>query len=142
MSKSKFVFPLDNLDLFFDEDFLDYIYNIGNKWNFDIFAFKTILTNNYNNCIEKMKDHYFCNHKSNLILGQSKLGLFPIFKNGKYGVYDVNILWKYIKDIYKKSVNSLGIKRYSNFVSWAEYTLVIFIIFNIDESFILYNNME
>lgn len=136
MSKAKFIFPLDNDDMFFDEDVLDYIYNIGNKGNFDIVEFKTILINNYNNNITAMKDHPLSYHKSNLVLHQPELRLFPIIKNGKYGIYDINIWGKCIKtEIYKKSVNSLGIKRYSNFVSWAEDTLMIFILFNIAQSF-------
>ena len=44
MSKARFIFPLDNDDMFFDEDVLDYIYNIGNKGNFDIVEFKTIFS--------------------------------------------------------------------------------------------------
>ena len=97
MSKSRFIFPLDNDDMFFDEDVLDYIYNIGNKGNFDIVEFKTILTSNYNNSITQMEDHHLCNHENNLILHQPELGLFPIFKNGEYGAYDVNIWGKCIK---------------------------------------------
>ena len=137
MSKAKFIFPLDNDDMFFDEDVLDYIYNIGNKGNLDIVEFKTILINNYNDNITTIKDHPFSYHKSNLIHHQPELRLFPIYKNGKYGIYDINIWGKCIKtEIYKKSVNSLGIKRYSNFVSWAEDTLMVFILFNIAQSFI------
>lgn len=136
LSKARFIFPLDNDDMFFDEDVLDYIYNIGNKGNFDIVEFKTILINDYNNNITTIRDHPLSNHKNNLILHQPELGLFPIFNNGKYRINDINIWGKCIKtEIYKKSVNSLGIKRYSKFVSWAEDTIMVFILFNIAQSF-------
>ena len=45
----------------------------------------------------------------------------------------------YKKDIYKKSTLNLGRKRYSLFVSWAEDTLINFIIFNYAKSFIFLN---
>ena len=83
-----------------------------------------------------LKQFSLSNHQNNLTLHQPELGLFPIFKDGNYGINDINIWGKCIKtEIYKKSVNSLGIKRYSNFVSWAEDTLMVFIIFNIAQSF-------
>lgn len=39
------------------------------------------------------------------------------------------------KSIYKKSVNLLGIKKFSTFLSWAEDTSINFIIFNLAKSF-------
>ena len=39
------------------------------------------------------------------------------------------------KEIYIKAINALGKERYSNFISWAEDTSMIFIIFNIAKSY-------
>ena len=137
ISHGKYILALDNDDMFFDEDILDYIYKIGKKKKFDIIELKTLLIDNYNFGIGHIKEHPLSNHKNNLILHQPALGLFPISKNGHYKINDINIWGKGIKnEIYKKSVNSLGYNRYSQFISWAEDTLMVFIIFNIADSFI------
>lgn len=137
-ARGVYIFALDNDDMFFDMDIFDSIYNKAVKENFDIIGFKTIvIKKKYNYNIRKMKDHYFSLHKNNLILYQPKLGIYPISKHGEYRLNDVNIWAKCIKTlIYKKAVNSLGILKYSNFMSWAEDTSIIFIIFNIAQSFI------
>ena len=50
---------------------------------------------------------------------------------------DYTIWGKCIKtEIYKQAVNSLGIKRYSTFVSWGEDASIVFVIFNIAQSFL------
>jgi len=137
ISHGKFILAFDNDDMFFDEDILDYIYKIGKKINFDIIELKTLLIDNYTFGIEHIKEHPLSNHKKNLILHQPTLGLFPISKNGHYKINDINIWGKGIKnEIYKKSVNSLGYNRYSQFISWGEDTLMVFIIFNMADSFI------
>ena len=55
---------------------------------------------------------------------------------GKYLVHN-NMIWdKCIKSsIYKEAVNLMGFGRYSNYLSWAEDTIIIFIIFNLAKSF-------
>jgi len=137
ISHGKYIFTLDNDDMFFDEDIFDFIYKIGKKENYDIIEFQTLLINNYNLKIGKIREHPLSKHPNNLILHQPTLGIFPISKNGHYHINDINIWGKGIKnEIYKKSVNSLGYNRYSNFVSWAEDTIIVFIIFNIADSFI------
>ena len=89
ISLGKYIFALDNDDMFFDEDIFDYIYKIGKSKNFDIIIFKTLTINDYN--IEKMRDHPLSRHKNNLILHQPNLGIFPISINGHYKINDINI---------------------------------------------------
>ena len=136
-SKGKYIFPLDNDDMFFDEDIFEYIYKIGNDGNYDIVEFKTIVTNNYYDNIRRITDHPLSFYGNNLILHQPEIGLFPIYNNGSCGHFDINIWGKSIKsEIYKKSVNDLGSKKYSQYFSWAEDTIMVFILLNTAQSFI------
>ena len=136
-AKGQYIFSLDNDDMFFDMDLFDSIYKNAKKDNFDIIGFKSIsIQKEYNYNIRKYRDNPYSKKKNNLILYQPKLGIYTIYKNGKYRQNDINIWTKCIKAyIYKKAVNSLGILRYSSFMSWAEDTSIIFIIFNYAQSF-------
>ena len=136
-AKGRYIFSLDNDDMFFDLDIFDSIYKNTKNESFDIIGFKSIsIKKKYNFNIRKMKDSPFSHHKNNLILHQPKLGVYPLSKNGKFKLNDVHIWSKCIKTyIYKKAVNSLDILKYSNFMSWAEDTSIIFIIFNFANSF-------
>ena len=133
-AKGEYILTLDNDDMFFDEDVFNFIHNIGKESNYDIIGFKSILMKNYSDNINKMKDNPFSSHANNLILYQPDLGRHPFLQNGSYN--DINIWGKYIKTkIYKKSINILGKKRISNFICWAEDTIIVFIIFNIAKSY-------
>ena len=136
ISKGKYIFALDNDDLFFNEDIFDFVYKKAIEGNFDIVGFKTVCVNDYHDEIENMVDDYFSNQTNNLILNQPKLGIHPIFRNKGYITNDVTIWGKCIKsDIYKKAVNSLGKKRYSTFLSWCEDSSIVFVIFNTAQSY-------
>ena len=136
MSKGEYIFALDNDDMFFYEDIFDFVYKKAKEGNFDIIGFKSIYITNYNDNITKMRDGYFSHHPNNLIIYQPKLGIYPISLNGRYMPNDYTIWAKCIKtEVYIKAINSLGIKRYSSFLSWAEDTSIVFIIFNIANSF-------
>ena len=133
-AKGKYIFSLDQDDLFFNYDIFKYIYNIAKDGNFDIISFKSIYIANYRYNISKMNDSPFSDHPNNLILFQPKLSKYPINKKKLYN--DIHIWAKSIKKaVYKKAVNLLGKKRYSVYMSWAEDTSMIFIIFNIAKSF-------
>ena len=134
LAKGEYILTLDNDDMFFVEDIFYFLFKIGIEDNFDIIEFNSLFIDNYSYDIFKMRDNLFSNHKNNLILNQPKLGMFPFLRKGKYN--DINIWGKYIKnDIYKKGINLLGKKRYSYYICWAEDTIIIFIIFNIANSF-------
>ena len=135
-AKGKYIFALDNDDMFFVDDVFQTIYEVAEENEYDIVGFKFINAPKYNASLEEMKEGGFYNHPHNLIVHQPELGLFPISRFGFYQRNDFNIWAKCIKtEIYQKAVKAMGKKKYSNNVSWAEDTSMIFIIFNIAESY-------
>ena len=137
-AKGEYIFALDNDDMFFDIDIFDSTYKKAKKENFDIIGFKSLyIKKNYIFNIRKMEDNPFSLHKkNNLILHQPELGIYPISRKGILKKNDFMIWAKCIKTyIYKKAVNSLGILKYSIFMSWHEDISIAFIIFNIAQSF-------
>ena len=136
IAKGIYIFSLDDDDLFLNNDIFDYIYNIAEDEKFDIIGFKSVYTTKYSNNISKIFDNPFSHQPNNLSLFQPKLSEYPLVKRKRNIYNDINIWTKSIKnEVYKKAVNLLGKKRYSIFMSWAEDTSMIFIIFNIAESF-------
>ena len=136
-SKGNYIFCLDNDDLFFDENLFDNIYSKAERYNYDIIEFKSFEILNYHPQITEIKESYFNHHKKNIIIHQPELGLFPITKNSNYFDNDFHIWGKCIKsNIYKKAVNILGKKRFLFYNCWTEDISILFIIFNIAESFI------
>jgi len=137
ISKGKYIFPLDNDDIFFVEDIFDFVLTIAIDNNLDIVGFRAIQMKNFRDDINKMGDLYYYNHLDNLIIYQPELSRWMITMNGHFSLHDVTIWCKCIKTkIYKYVVNRLGSDRYSIFVSWAEDTLVNVILFNFAQSFI------
>ena len=135
-AKGKYIFALDNNDLFFVDDILQKIYEIAEENDFDIVEFKSVISKKYNASIEEMKDGGLYNHPHNLIIHQPELGLFPISRFGSYIRNDLTIREKCIKtEVYKKAINELGVKKYSKKVIWADDASIIFVIFNIAQSF-------
>ena len=51
-AKGEFIFPLDNDDLFFNEDLFESIYNIAKNQKFDIVEFKAFDIPDYINFIQ------------------------------------------------------------------------------------------
>ena len=140
-SKGKYIFPLDNDDLFLSGNLFENIYEVAEFYNYDIIEFKSFTISSYNPNINDIKESIFNHHPNNLILHQPKLGLFPISKNNiSYSVNDFWVWAKCIKaKIYKKSINILGKKRYSIYNCWTEDISIIFIIFNFAQSYIFLN---
>jgi len=137
MAKGDYVFALDNDDMFFQEDIFDVTYKIAIKGKFDIVGFRAVHVGSYKDPTYLMFDSYFSFKKNNLILYQPKLGMHPVTTWGRYAANDYTIWGKCIRtEIYKKAVNSLGKERYSMFLSWCEDSSIVFIIFNIAESYI------
>ena len=134
-SKGKYIFPLDNDDMFFDNNVFNIIYEEAYTFTYDIVGFKTIQTKNYKAKIYEMRD--VCHmHMNNFTIFKPNLSLFGISKNNRFKIREAHIWSKCIKhSIYKKAVNSLGRKRYSFFMSWAEDTSMVFVLFNVAESY-------
>ena len=125
-SKGKYIFSLDNDDMLFTNDLFNTIYQYQEKTNFDIIVFHSVFSNNYFPKLEELKNGLYF-HEHNLTLYQPELGRF-IEK-------DLLVWTKSIKaKIYKKAINLMGKKRYSNYMSWGEDTSIMFIIFNIARS--------
>ena len=139
-SMGKYIFTLDNDDLFFNESLFRNIYKFAELNNYDIVEFKSFSINNYNPNLNDIQDSFFNFHPDNLILYQPELGIFPISKNNTFSANDYWIWAKCIKTkIYKKSINALGEKKYSIYNCWTEDISIIFIIFNFAQSYIFLN---
>ena len=139
-AKGKYIFPLDNGDMFLDYDVFSTIYNVANKDSFDIVEFKCInvgglgsLENN------RLLDVMFTYHKVNLVLTQPELGYFPLQPRNQTGEIHMedNYLWdKCIKtEVYQKALNLYGEQRYSRFVILNEDLIIVILLFNVAESF-------
>ena len=140
-AKSKYIFPLDNDDMFLDKDVFQIISDRADKGNFDIIEFRGVLTlPSKKNLFERRRiGTTFSPYGDNIVRFQPQLGAFPLQKGNKYGEYRLIsvYLWsKCIKTkIYKKALNLLGEERYSRYMLRDEDLLVNYIIFNIAESF-------
>jgi len=134
-AEGKYIFPLDNDDMLFDNDVFDIVYTEANKFNYDIVGFKTIESKNYTSKINEMRDRRPV-YRYNFTIHKPKLGLFGISKKGKFKIKEFHIWSKCIKNsIYKNATNQLGKERYSLFMSWAEDTSMVFALFNVAETF-------
>ena len=141
ISKGEFILPLDNDDMFFNYDIFNFIYKYSKDYDFDIVGFRAFQIGSYYDKMENIVDLYnYKYYPEILIVYQPELSTWMININGRYRTHDVTIWAKSVKkDIYKKATLNLGRKRYSLFVSWAEDTIINFIIFNYAKSFIFLN---
>ena len=135
-AQGKYIFSLDNDDMYFVDDLFKTIFGLAEYGNYDIVEFHSVFTTKYNATTNEMKDGGFVVQNHNLILSQPELGLFPIKRLNRFQRNDFHIWTKCIKtQIYRKAINRMGEKRYSTFMSWAEDTSMIFVIFNTAQSF-------
>ena len=141
LSKGKYLFNLDNDDLFMNNDIFYTITQINEEGNFDIVEFKAISNKNINRNIlnSRLRDAKFT-HPEQFILFQPELGLYPIpigNKPGSYGLRDIFLWGKCIKtEIYQKALNKLGPPRYSRLMIRYEDIVTNYMIFNTAKSFI------
>ena len=129
-ANGKYIFPLDNDDMFLDEDVFRTITNIAERGNFDIVEFRGIKSKRGNNDILNNKrtgtKHTYL--PLNSVLYQPELGNFQIWRGRR--IYNINIkiiyLWaKCIRtEIYKKTIKKFGNKKYSTHI--VRYEDVIF----------------
>ena len=127
-SKGKYLFTLDNDDIFLDKDIFDITMNIGEKGNFDIVEFKAMSNRKINNDIlnNQLKDSIF-SHQDSFILYQPELGRYPIFTGNysySYGLRDIFLWGKCIKTtIYKKALFNIA----DSFINIQKYGIYHFI---------------
>ena len=135
-AKGKYIFPLDNDDLFFDEGIISSIVNKSMIGNYDIVEFNYAEFFNSKIPPRKFITSEFGNHSNNLILYQPELSQFPRKKNNYYGVYDCYVWAKCIKtNLYKTSINKIGIKTYSKYILRGEDFIMTFVLFRLAKSF-------
>ena len=135
-SKGKYIFPLDDDDLFFEEGTLDVVSRIAEEGNFDIVEFKGAERYVYDSFSIYFNDTVYSNHENNLILYQPELGQYPRRKNNIFGIYDCFLWAKCIKsDIYKKTINLMGRKIFMNHIIWGEDLITSFVLFRTAKSF-------
>ena len=144
-AKGKYLFTLDNDDMFLNYDInnilFDTITKINEEGNFDIVEFKAITNKKLNQGIlnNNIIDSSF-SHNQPFILFKPELGRFPISTQKKVGKYKLNdiFLWgKSIKTvIYQKALNKVGFERYSRFMIRYEDIITNYMICNMAESFI------
>ena len=136
VAKGDYIFALDNDDMFFVDDVFSTIYKIASQDDYDIVGFKSVMAHKLYPQMNELNDWGFYNHNHNLILHQPQLGLFPISRFGSFQRNDFNIWGKCVKTkIYQEAVNRMGKERYSTWMSWAEDTSIVFVIFNTASSF-------
>jgi len=138
-AKGKYIYCLDNDDLFYDEHLFEKLYEFAEKTDYDIVEFKSYYIKKYSSRVKlsEIKIGPFNRHPINMTLTQPQLGLFPISKKGKYSDNDFHIWGKSIKTkIYKTAVNYLGKKSYSFYNCYTEDISIVFVLFNIAQSFI------
>ena len=141
LSKGEYIFPLDNDDMFLDEEVFNEIFNIANGSNIDIVEFRGIFQIYTNNNIlneTTINDTKFQDHKSNLVLFQPELGNYPL-KEGRTTdeLFNDVYLWaKCIKTyLYKQAISKLGERRISRYVLIFEDIYVNYVLFNIANNF-------
>ena len=130
-AKGKYIYCLDNDDLFYDEHLFEKLYEFAEKTDYDIVEFKSYYIKKYSSRVKlsEIKIGPFNRHPINMTLTQPQLGLFPISKKGKYSDNDFHIWGKSIKTkIYQKAINLLKMKNFSFHNCWTEDISIIFII--------------
>ena len=139
-AKGKYIFPIDNDDMFLGEELFSSITYIADKGNFDIVEFKGMQTRQKGNkVINEVGDTNWGNHKLNIVMFQPELGDYPLRaskKIGDYDKYDVYLWNKCIRTkIYQKALNKMGEDRYSRFMLAHEDVVAVFFLFNTAQSF-------
>ena len=94
-AKGKYIFPLDNDDMFLDADVFQTITSIAEKGNFDIVEFKGIESKIRNKDIlnNKIRDTSWCGHPLNLVLYQPQLGCYQTWPTDSLTKYRVESMY-------------------------------------------------
>ena len=110
-AKGKFIFSIDNDDMFLCSDVFSTITQISNQGNFDIVEFKGILSKE-SNIIKnfQLRDIHLSNKKSNTVIFQPELSDYPIKVGKQFGELRLNTIYiwnKCIKTNYSSN-NAIG----------------------------------
>jgi len=129
-ASGKYILCLDNDDMFLNDNLILKLYNIEEKYDYDIIGFKIINGNSYIESIFKMYDDPFIIQKDDKIVFQPNLKFLSITNN------DCHIWGKLIKNvIYKDAIYLLGSKRGTTYLCNAEDDVIVLMLFNAANSF-------
>ena len=135
-TKGKYIFTLDNDDLFFDETVFDELYNEAIIGDFDIVEFKALRHYNFHINIHHLEYTIYSNNNHNVAIFQPELSIYPRKRGDNYGVYDCFLWGKIIKaEKYKKTINIIGKNVYSNKIIWGEDLITSYVLFRTVYSF-------
>ena len=121
-ANGRYIFPLDNDDMFLDEDVFKTITNIAEKGYFDIVEFKGIESKRGSNDIlnNKMGNTNHTNIPLNSVLYQPNLGNLQIWPGKKINSIRIETVYLWAKcirtEIYKKTINKLGNEKYNTYI--------------------------
>ena len=133
-SKGKYIFPIDNDDMFLDKDVFYSVIKVAEKGDFDIVLFEMMISSLIPNAYHSSyKKTIFKKERiPNLVLYQPELSYFPFqSKDGNLNLVEVILNGRCIKTkIYKQALNKLGEERYSRYMTVDADIILNFIIFN------------
>ena len=129
-ASGKYILCLDNDDMFLNDNLVLKLYNIEEKYDYDIIGFKIINGNSYIENVFDMYDDPFIIQKDDKTVFQPNLKFLSITNN------DVHIWGKLIKnEIYKNAIYLLGPKRSTTYLCNAEDDVIVLMLFNVAKSF-------
>lgn len=139
-SKGKYIMSLDNDDLFINKDIFNICYKESEKNNIDIVEFiaikslnKTLTSNPFPEICQYSKFK-----EDNIIIKNPNLSSFIYEKKNDeiIRLIDANIWGKCIKtEIYKRALNNIGEKVYTQYIITNEDRIINFAIFRVANSF-------
>ena len=138
-SKGKYIFSLDNDDMFLDFNVFSNITNIAEETGIDIIEFKGVMSRQASNILNtKIYDIWFTSHK-NFELYQPELTEYSITVGKTYDSYELNTVFIWCKcvkaDIYKKTLEIIGEEKYSRYMIAHEDCVISFALLNIANSY-------
>ena len=138
-SKGKYIFSLDNDDMFLDFDVFSTITKIASESNIDIVEFRGVLSIYAKNILNtNIHDIWFTSQKD-FVLFQPELSDYPISVGNSYDKYVINTVYIWSKcikgEIYKKALNYIGKEKYSRYMLAHEDCVATFILLNTANSY-------
>ena len=127
LSKGKYIMPLDNDDMFLNNDVFDVVYDDIEKSEIEIMNFRAISLWYLSDFFDKKHLSIWRSHRSNYIMYQPKLGI--------YGHKRCNLWTQCIKaEVYRNAINAYGEERMKNYVNSFEDCIMTNIIYQIANS--------
>ena len=142
-ARGKYILPLDNDDMYLNDDVFDVIYKEAYSNNIDIIRFNGI------SVIKKIENVFMgkffvikqspIKFEENIIIKQPELSNFPIRRinsNYKCLIIDYYLWLKCIKtNVYRRAIFSLSKKTYSAYILGGEDNIVSFLLFQYAKTF-------